>query len=112
MLFSTEGALRPPTTYDNHPPSDLCLMDLDRILREGQDPGARSVQYRVRCPSRKTPGVLSAHHVKTSPLDPAPAPAQHGLPVQNGEIFILSKSLGVSTFALRGSPTRLILTNF
>ena len=46
MLFSTEGALnRPPTTYDNHPPSDLCLMDLDRILREGQDPGAQ--QYLV-----------------------------------------------------------------
>ena len=71
---------------------------------------------------RKTPGFLSAHaffctgyrahHVKTSQLDPAPAPAQHGLPVQNGEIFILSKSLGVATFALRGSPTRLILTNF
>ena len=70
---------------------------------------------------RKTPGVFwvpmhfstgyRAHHVKTSPLDPAPAPAQHGLPVQNGEIFILSKSLGVLTFALRGSPTRLILIN-
>ena len=53
-----------------------------------------------------------AHHVKPSQLDPAPAPAQQGLPVQNGEIFILSKSLGVATFALRGSPTRLILTNF
>ena len=73
------------------------------------------------CP-QETPGVFGcpcisctgyrAHHVKTSQLDPAPAPAQLGLPVQNGEIFILSKSLGVSTFALRGSPTRLILTNF
>ena len=29
-----------------------------------------------------------AHHVKTSPLDPAPAPAQLGLPVQNGEISL------------------------
>ena len=48
-----------------------------------------------------------AHHVKTSPLDPAPAPAQHGLPVQNGEIFIVSMSLGVLTFTLSGSPTRL-----
>ena len=50
---------------------------------------------------------LSAHHVKTSPLAPAPAPAQHGLPVQNGEIFIVSMSLGVLTFTLSGSPTRL-----
>ena len=94
------------------PPKDLSLKDLDRILREEQDP----------CTRRKTPGFFGcpcifctgyrAHHVKPSHLDPAPAPAQQGLPVQNGEIFILSKSLGVATFALRGSPTRLILTNF
>ena len=83
-------------------------MDLDRILREGQDPGARSVQYWVRCPSRKTPGVVSAHHVKTSPLDPAQISlSQHGLPVQNGEIFIVSMSLGVLTFTLSGNPTRI-----
>ena len=48
-----------------------------------------------------------AHHVKTSQLDPAPAPAQHGLPVQNGEIFIVSMSLGVLTFTLSGNPTRI-----
>ena len=52
-------------------------------------------------------GFFSAHHVKTSPLDPAPAPAQHGLPVQNDEIFIVSMSLGVLTFALSGNPTRI-----
>ena len=49
-----------------------------------------------------------AHHVKTSPLDPAQfSLSQHGLPVQNGEIFIVSMSLGVLTFTLSGNPTRI-----
>ena len=79
-------------------------MDVDRILRVEQDPCAR----------RKTPGVVGAHaffctgyrahHVKTSPLDPAPAPARYELPVQNGEIFMVSMSPGVWTFTLSGSP--------
>ena len=38
---------------------------------------------------------------KSSPLDPAPAPTQYGLPVRNGEIFI---SMGVWIFTLSGSP--------
>ena len=45
---------------------------------------------------------------KPAPLDPAQfSLSQHGLPVQNGEIFIVSMSLGVLTFTLSGNPTRI-----
>ena len=40
-------------------PSDPCLTDLDKILREGQDPGAQ--QYLVLPIKGKKPGVLGAH---------------------------------------------------
>ena len=43
-------------------PSDPCLTDLDRILREGQDPGAQQYLVLGTVPIKgKKPGVLGAH---------------------------------------------------
>ena len=92
-------------------------------LGQNFDGGAGS-----RCPAvlstgygahqEKKTGVLGAHAFfvlgtvpiisKPAPLDPAQfSLSQHGLPVQNGEIFIVSMSLGVLTFTLSGNPTRI-----
>ena len=89
------------------PPWDLSLMDLDRNLRVGQDPCARRKHLGFRVP-------MHFLHLGTVPLtwkpgslDPAPAPDQYGLPVQNGEIFIVSMSLSVWSFTISGRPTRI-----
>ena len=45
-----------------HSPSDPCPTDLDRILTEGQDPGAQQYLVLGTVPIKgKKPGVLGAH---------------------------------------------------
>ena len=64
--------LHPPSTslcyipcfldVDDSPPSDPCPTDLDRILTEGQDPGAQQYLVLGTVPIKgKKPGVLGAH---------------------------------------------------
>ena len=77
-------------------PSDPCLTDLDRILTEGQDPGAQQYLVLGTVPIKgKKPGVLGAHAffvLGTVPIKSKDPGAQQYLVL--GTVPIKRKKLG------------------
>ena len=60
-IIYLESLLSPPLEIDP-PPNDPCPTDLDRILMEGQDPGAQQYLVLGTVPIKgKKPEVLGAH---------------------------------------------------
>ena len=89
---------------------------LGTVPIKSKDPGAQQYLVLGTVPiKRKKTGVLGAHAFfvlgtvpimsKPAPLDPAQFPlSRHGHPVQNCEIFFVSKSLGVELVCEGGNP--------